>query len=366
LHLINGEHYSGAERVQDLLALSLPAAGFEVGFACLKADRFPHMRQAVAAPLVDLSMRSRLDLSVVRRCAAAVRDQGYSLLHAHTPRSLWVAHGVARRTGIPLVYHVHSPAGRDSTRRWKDRLNCALESYAARRAAGLICVSQSLARYMAGLGHASGKIHVVPNGVPEAPDTQRALPGNGPWVVGTVALFRPRKGIEVLLRAVAGLVARHRDVRLLAVGPFETPQYEHEVRMLSRDLGIADRVRWTGFAGDVAAELQRMHLFVLPSLFGEGMPMVVLEAMALGVPVIAAEVEGTPEAVRDGVEGRLFPPGDWQALAEAIDDCVGGRVDIERWGAAARRRQRAMFSADSMARGVARVYRHVLAPTPAG
>src|SRR4051794_18804302 len=65
LHVINGEYYAGAERVQDLLALQLPEFGYDVGFACVKPDRFPHQRRSQAAPLANLSMRSRFDLRPV-------------------------------------------------------------------------------------------------------------------------------------------------------------------------------------------------------------------------------------------------------------------------------------------------------------
>jgi hypothetical protein len=113
LHVINGEHYSGAERVQDLLAASLPEMGFEVGFACVKAGRFPEARRYREARLYELPMRSRFDRDCGRRLAQLVRDENYALIHAHTPRSLMVGGQAARLTGVPLVYHVHSPAGRD-------------------------------------------------------------------------------------------------------------------------------------------------------------------------------------------------------------------------------------------------------------
>ena len=115
-------------------------------------------------------------------------------------------------------------------------------------------------------------------------------------------------------------------------------------------------IHWTGFQTDVNAQLQQMDLFVLPSLFGEGLPMVVLEAMAQGVPVVASRVEGIPEAVRDGVDGLIFEPGNAKDLAEKIVSIFG---DDQRWAkmsASALQRQREHLSDVSMARGVAGVY----------
>ena len=90
---------------------------------------------------------------------------------------------------------------------------------------------------------------------------------------------------------------------------------------------MSDHITWTGFTRDVAAELRQMDLLVLPSLFGEGLPMVVLEAMAAGVPVVATRVAGIPEAIRHGRDGVLVTPGDPEDLARAIADVVGGQYD---------------------------------------
>jgi glycosyltransferase involved in cell wall biosynthesis len=100
---------------------------------------------------------------------------------------------------------------------------------------------------------------------------------------------------------------------------------------------------------------------VLPSLFGEGMPMVVLEAMALGVPVIATKVEGTPEVVRHGQEGYLATPCDPQSLATEILRFVSSRSTWTGLSQNAVERQQHKFSDDEMASKTAKIYRRVLA-----
>ena len=99
---------------------------------------------------------------------------------------------------------------------------------------------------------------------------------------------------------------------------------------------------------------------VLPSLFGEGLPMVILEAMSAGIPVVATRVEGVPEAVRDGQEGLLVKPGDPDDLAQAITRLIGGELDLGQLGANAMRRHGACFSDIRMAAEVAAIYRCVL------
>jgi len=175
------------------------------------------------------------------------------------------------------------------------------------------------------------------------------------------ALFRPRKGIEVLIEALAALRSRNVDVPLRAVGAVETPEYEREVKVLVERLGVGDVIEWTGFTQDVAVELRQMDLFVLPSLFGEGLPMVVLEAMAAGLPVVASRVEGVPEAIRHRVDGLLVEAASVSQLALAIEEIFAGdELDYLAMSRNAQHRHQLCFSDLSMAAKVADVYHGVL------
>ena len=176
-----------------------------------------------------------------------------------------------------------------------------------------------------------------------------------------VALIRPRKGIEVLLRAMARLRADGLAVRLRAVGDFETAEYGRQVKRLSEQLGLTGTIDWIGFQRDMDAQLAEMDLFVLPSLFGEGLPMVLLEAMSAGLPIVSTRVEGIPEAVRDGREGLLATPGDPADLARAIARVVSGQVDWHVLRASCLERHAERYSETRMAADVAAVYRRVLA-----
>ena len=361
LHVINGEHFSGAERVQDLLAGSLGQFGFQVGFACIKPDRFPKMRQNTAAPVYETPMSWRFDLRPARQLAKIIRRQGYQLVHAHTPRSLMLAALASLVTGVKLVYHVHSPTANDSNRSWRNRVNALIERICLQRASAVIAVSQSLGDRLRRSGIPGSRLSVVPNGVPtRRPSPPRPVDAGHEWTLGTVALFRPRKGTEVLLQSLAKLRSEGLPVRLRAVGPFETPQYEQQIKQLADELGLTDAIDWIGFTRDVDAQLAQMDLFVLPSLFGEGLPMVVLEAMASGVPVVATRVEGVPEAVRDGQDGLIAEPGDPASLAGVIARVVRREVDWRAMRSSARARQAEAFSDRSMAQGVARVYEGLL------
>jgi glycosyltransferase involved in cell wall biosynthesis len=358
---VNGEHYSGAERVQDLLARQLPRFGCEVGFACVKPKRFPNARETKTAPLVEMPMRGRFDFRIVKHLANLCRNENYDLIHAHTPHTALVGRMAAHRAGVPFVYHVHSSAGRDSTRRVLNWINAAAEWATVRGSDRLITVSPSLRDYMIRRGIPANRITYVPNGVPCSTFSAERRAPNETWTLGAMALFRPRKGIEVLLEALAMLRSRDVNVRLRAVGGFETESYKSEVMALAERLDLADAIDWIGFTRNVSRELAKINLFVLPSLFGEGLPMVVLEAMAAGLPVVASRVEGVPEAVVHRETGLLVEPGSVSQLAASIEKVVAGDVDYGRLSTGARSRHAERFSDTTMAAGVADVYREVLA-----
>jgi glycosyltransferase involved in cell wall biosynthesis len=205
LHVIDGAHYSGAERVQDLLAERLPEFGFEVGFACLKPDRFPAMRRSQRAPLEKVPSSSNFDFRAAGKVCDIVRRGNYRIIHAHTPRSCMIARLAAMLCGRPLVYHVHGPAGEGSTHLWSNRVNTWIERLGLTGVSQLIAVSDSLAQHMCGLGYDPNRIAIVPNGVPcNSKPSHRDAPREN-WTLGTIALFRPRKGTEVLIDALAAL-----------------------------------------------------------------------------------------------------------------------------------------------------------------
>lgn len=360
LHVINGEHYAGAERVQDLLALRLPAEGFEVGFVSLKPGLFGDVRQSVQAELFELEKRRRWDLRAALDIEKLIYGGDYQLLHAHTPRSLMVAAIAARRTATPLVYHAHSPTSRDSTRRLFNWLNDRVERFCIRQASRIIAVAPAMSRHLESTGVGSDRIDCVLNGTPVQQGAAPRTAPSGPWTIGMVALFRPRKGAEVLLHAIAALRQVGRDVRLRAVGPFETPAYEESLIALVNRLGIADAVHWTGFTERVDRELNQIDVLALPSLFGEGLPMVVLEAMASGLPVVATPCEGVVEAVDEGKTGLLVEPADAGALAAALERIVSGGLAYSALSGQAIARHSERFSDVVMARNVAEVYRRVL------
>ncbi len=360
LHLVNGEHYAGAERVQDLLALSLPGQGYQVEFATLLPGRFAAARRSQEVPLHAFTMRGKLDLRPAMHVARLLKAGGFCCLHTHTPRSVMVGRFAASLAGVPLVHHLHGQTATEVRGAWKTRLYARLEKRSFAKAAKVIAVSETSRQYLLRLNVPAAQITVVANGVPSpALLAPRAVPAE-PWTLGTVGLFRPRKGLETLLAALSMIKDRGGRLRWRGIGPFETPEYEAEVRALVDRLELGDVVRFPGFCHDVPAALAELDLFVFPSILAEGMPMVVLEALGAGVPVLASRVDGVTDILRHDETGWLVPPGDPAALADTLDALVRGQLDWQRVRQQAHALQRQQYSDASMAAGVAAIYDQIL------
>ena len=147
LHVVNGEHFAGAERVQSHLGRCLPAFGVEADIACVKPGQFASLLEQQGGAwgrALQAPMDNRFDLRAALRIRDLVHRYEYDLLHAHTPRTAIVVSLASLLTGLPWVYHVHSPAARDSTRGLINRLNSITEKQALRNCSHIITVSESL------------------------------------------------------------------------------------------------------------------------------------------------------------------------------------------------------------------------------
>ena len=185
-----------------------------------------------------------------------------------------------------------------------NRLNDWIEHYSVRSCHKLLTVSKSLRREMLRRGVPRNRIAVVPNGVPAIEPIEAAgRISRAEWRIGMIALMRPRKGVEVALQAMHELKRRNVPIKLDLIGGFETDGYQQQILEMRKRLQLEEIVRWTGFTSDVPSAIRKLDALLLPSLFGEGMPMVVLEAMAAAVPVVASTATTITRVAR---ESRMF------------------------------------------------------------
>jgi glycosyltransferase involved in cell wall biosynthesis len=291
-----------------------------------------------------------------------LRRTEFDLVHAHLPPAeLYVRLallGINRKT-VPLLITKHNDErfcdapGKEVLGRW-----------VARRADRLITISDAVKRYMCGpgLGVEERKLHTIHYGIDAArfdhlPRAQAASLrshwgiADNELAIGFVGRLVLQKDIGTLIRGFALFAARFFHAKLVIVG--SGPRAE-EVRHSAAELGISDRVVWAGFRYDIATVMSAFDIFALTSIY-EGLGLVLLEAMASALPVVATRAGAIPEVVADGETGVLVAPGRPNELAAAFHDLSDNRRRAQ-FGAAGRARVMREFTLEKMYRETDALY----------
>jgi len=363
LHVTAPAQVGGLERVVEALAAGHRRAGYAVHVAVVldEGETDHPLAQALRRAAVEVEVLAPPARGYRRERAAIAALCGRlhpDVVHTHGARPDVVDGGVPRGLGIPVVSTVHGFTGGG----WKNRLYERLMIRAYRRFAAVVAVSRPIVERLTRAGVAAARVHLVRNawagndgGAPVAPNAARAalgLPGDGPRI-GWIGRLSPEKGPDIMVDALAHLVA---PVHLSMIGEGSDAA---SLRSRAVGAGIGDRVTWHGNVPDAGTLLPAFDVFVLSSRT-EGTPIVLLEAMAAGVPIVATAVGGVPDVVSGG-EAVLVPGEDPQALAKAIDavlsDPAGARVRAQ----VARRRLEREFALEPWLDRYLEIYRSVSA-----
>jgi glycosyltransferase involved in cell wall biosynthesis len=260
---------------------------------------------------------------------------------------------------------VSRPTGSERVFAWvRAPILAGLGRLTARLADRVVAPSRATARELVE-DYDARDVAVVANGItlpeqgPQAPKSGVALrTPRGPFTVLYAGRLRTRKAVAVLLEAFARLLERVPEARLIVVGDGEQrPALEAQAARL----GVAEAVAFEGGRphGAMPQYYRAAGVFCLPSLY-EGFPLAILEAMAAGLPVVATAVAGVPEAVADGVTGRVVPPEDAGALADALAELAADRARARAMGEAGRRRAAEEFAIPRIAAEYLEVWLDVL------
>ncbi|MCA1685550.1 MAG: glycosyltransferase, partial [Planctomycetia bacterium] len=290
-----------------------------------------------------LEVDPRRPARAVVRLASALRAQRPALV-----QSFLFHANVASRLAAPLAGRPWVVGGLRVAER-RSRWHLALERLTSPLGSGSVCVSEGVRRFSREQGGwPDDRLTVIPNAVDTTPydGEVAASPASLGVPAGAfLALYAGRlhgqKGISVLMDAAESVIASRGDWHLAVAG--DGPLRPWLVGRLAGSPGLAARVHLLGPRGDVPALLKAADLLVLPSLW-EGMPNVVLEAMAARRASVATAVEGSVDLVVSGSTGWLVPPADPDALARALLDAASDPVRLRRYGDAARARAEAEFS----------------------
>ena len=364
LYLITDLKLGGAQTVLLDILKNLDSERFSTSVACLFGGDLPVGRELrqIGVKVIDLNMTRWWRLGALSRFYRLVREHKPEILHASLFHASLLSRLVGRLAGVPIILtwrqntHLGSPI-RESL----NRLTAHLDD-------GVIAVSEITRQAeLQSSGIPAKKIKVIHNCI----DTGRFRPQDtiaclrmrsalgippGDFVAGMVGRLHPQKGIAHLLNAYAKLVEDFPTARLLIIGEGDLRQ---ALENQTANLGLEQNVIFTGARTDIQNILISLDIFILPSLW-EGLPLALLEAMSTGLPAIASNVGGTPEALIDGETGLLVPPGDEQALYQAIKRLID-EPDLRcRMGLAGRAQVKAHFAVGPTTQQLEDLYLHMV------
>jgi glycosyltransferase involved in cell wall biosynthesis len=300
-----------------------------------------------------LAMRGPLDVMACWRLRRLMRREEVDLVHTHSSIDAWLAGFAAKSLGLPVVRsrHVAIPV--------KRRRNFVYNALSDR----VIASGDAIRDMLIEGGVFPGKIVSIPAGV----DVRRFHPGvpgepvrqelrlHGP-VIGTVARFAGSKGYSILLQAIPAILQQEPAAEFVWVGAGVSLAAVHREVMQS---GLAAKIRLTGFREDVPALLAAMDVVVLPSV-REGVPQVLLQALAMRKPVVASAVGGIPEVIQHQRTGVLVPPNDPQALSAGVVHLLNHRAQAVEWAEAGGQFVETHYTLERMIDRTAAVYTSIL------
>jgi len=356
LHLCESSDTGGAESILISLVERLDKSLYR-SMVCLLSDGWLRVQlEKRKVETVVIPQQRSFDVAWLFRLFRLLNHHEIHIMHSHEFATNVYASVLSSLTGVPIVATAHGKNYYGD--KWRRR---AAYRFVARQST-MVAVSGDLKRFlMERIGIPPGNIRVVHNGI----DLSRYKIQEGNYavraelgirrdqrVIGTVGNLFAVKGQTYLLKACKALVGEFPTFVLLIAG--EGDQLDL-LRKEASDLGIAGNVQFLGFRDDVPSLLQAMDVFVLPSL-SEGLPLSILEALALKKPVVATNVGGVPEIMEDGVTGYLVPPRNPEALTDRILLLLREPEVAVRIGQAGRARVEDAFDLETMVREYESLY----------
>lgn len=354
----------GAQSVVLATSRLLDPERFELSVASVMAGAHPGLVEAVRESSRDVLLlegRGLWDVRLLPRLVGAIRRQRVDLVHTHLAFGDILGGLAGRACGKPVVSTLHSVGGLEAhDHPWRRR---ALHGLAVRRLpTHVIAVADAVRAWCVETGVPEDRVSVIPN-VPLAPlvlppgfDAARKRAelglGGGP-VLCVPSRLSPQKDHETLLRALPDVARAVPGVTLLVVGE---GRLRDRLERLATDLGLDARVRFLGVRVDAVELMAASDVIVNLTRTNEGLPIVVLDAMSLGLPVVATDAGGVAEALEDGETGLLVQPGDVGSVSAALVALLTDPERRNRMGAAARAVSSARYDPHRWIRELEQVY----------
>jgi len=355
LMMIDEAGTGGGQNHVALLATGLDRERFQVHLLCGEEGPLVERLKAVGIGVSVGKMSNRPSATSLVVCRREIRRFGPDLVHTHGGTAGFTGRvGSIGLRGLKRVHTYHGLHYLHDRRSLRNRMFRHVDAVLLGVTDRIICVAESDME----LGKEYGvvdqeKTSVIRNGIDLAQflNLQRNVQPGAP-VVGVIGRLHIQKGHRWFLEAASKVVRDVPSARFRIIGDGEL---RSELMRQAAELGLRDRAEFPGDRQEIATELGEVDLLVIPSLW-EGLPLVLLEAMAAGVPVVASAVDGILEAAENGREALLVPPADSSALASAMIRLLQHPAEASRLASAARLRVRREFSAERMVERTAALY----------
>lgn len=375
LHVVGDSKFGGASLGILRLAKFWKSLGWSVEILSTDEALSDHARREgvklLPLDVIWREVKPWKDLCGLWRLFRHLRRNDYTLVHTHTTKAGFIGRIAAWAARVPIVVHTsHGFAFHEASSKSKIAFFSVMERIASWGCKRVVTVSHFHKTWGAALGIApTKKLVAIPNGIPDAwtgvqrdaQAVEKARAGCGvsmdEFMIFTPGRLAPEKGLEDLIESTA-LVAARLPQRFKVVIAGEGA-LRHELELLIDKCGLAERVRLIGFREDIPKLLAAADLVVLPT-WREGLSIALLEAMALGCPIITTRIGSNREACADGQSAHLVDPKQPAQLAQAICDLVNDAGRRKQFAHNARQAYLEHYTHDRMLSGYHNLYLELL------
>ena len=365
--------FGGGERVFSQVIRGLNKEKFDVFVACQPGGIFEEKLREVGIKIEPLDMTSRYNLGTISQLKKIIETKNIQIVHSQDGRADFFARIAGKIANVPII--ISSVAmlveGYD-VNIFRKVLYILMDRWSERCVDKFIVLSEVLRHTLIERhGIEPEKIVKIYNGIEideYKPNNERGIRiedsglrkefgfRNDVPVIGTIGRLVWQKGFEYLIKAIPKIVKDLPEAKFLIVG--EGPLRE-KLEELGKRLKVKDNIIFTGFRSDIKEILASIDVLVMPSLL-EGLPMVLLEGMAMAKPIVATNIDGISEVLENGKTGLLVPPKDTDTLAEAIIEILNNKTKASHLGQNARKIVEEKFSVEKMVEQIEWVYEGLL------
>ncbi|KHE92950.1 MAG: glycosyltransferase family 4 protein [Candidatus Scalindua rubra] len=372
LYVFDNMEFGGGERVFAQIINRLSSKKYKIIVACLPTGAFIKKIEGSGAQIKSVDMRNRFNPGVIWQLSSLIKREGVDIVHSQGARADFFARVAAKLAGAPVVVStVPMPVKGFDVSPIRKLIYTAFNRFSERFVDRFMVVSDALEKMMIEQ-HKIDPQRVVKiyNGIEKEEycisDEEIMLGrlkfrmesglGEDVPVIGVIGRLVWQKGFEYFIEAIPEVLKKFKEARFLLVGVGELKDV---LEAKCKRLKLGDKIIFTGFRNDIKDILASIDVFVMPSLL-EGLPMILLETMAMAKPIVATDIDGIKEVLYNGEMGLLVPPKDPKALSGAIVDMLVHRDKAYQMGMAARKIVKGKFEVDIMVQKVEDVYEELL------